>query len=138
MVLANNAIYSPGATAVNAAGLGGASVTVRSNYVEGALSGASIDGAAFFLGGSVSSTFIDAEAFDLWPTPTSVLLGNADRNFVSTLDFNETSRSSPYDVGAYETEGLPANPGWKVRPGFKAPVGPDTTPPAAPKNPRVS
>jgi len=38
---------------------------------------------------------------------------------VPARDFNERSRVSPFDVGAYETDGLVANPGWKVGAGFK-------------------
>ena len=26
---------------------------------------------------------------------------------------------TPYDIGAYETEGLSTNPGWTIVPGFK-------------------
>jgi hypothetical protein len=55
MVLANNAVYCPGATAVNASrltgsGLPGATIAIRSNYVEGSLSGATVDGSRFVAG----------------------------------------------------------------------------------------
>lgn len=135
MTLANIAVYCPGATAVNASGLSGAGITVRSNYVEGGLAGATLDNVQFFPGGSVSSAFVDAQGSDLWLTPTSVLIGNAYANLVPTMDFNETPRSSPYDVGAYETDGLPSNPGWKIVPGFKQIGG--QVPPAAPTNVRA-
>jgi hypothetical protein len=136
MTLANNAVYCPGTTAVNASGISGTGITVRSNYVEGSLSGASIDGARFLSGGSVSSTFQDAQNLDLWPSPTSVLVGNAEASLAPNLDFNETLRTPPYDVGAYETEGMLANSGWKVVPGFKATkegAVPDITAPAPPR-----
>jgi hypothetical protein len=62
MGLANNAVYCPGATALNAAGLTGsglpgATIAIRSNYVEGSLSGATVDGSRFVAGGSSASAF---------------------------------------------------------------------------------
>jgi hypothetical protein len=44
---------------------------------------------------------------------------------------------SPFDVGAYETDGLATNPGWKVGPGFKQRGPADFLPPLAPSNLRV-
>jgi hypothetical protein len=41
---------------------------------------------------------------------------------------------SPFDVGAYETDGLAANPGWKVGPGFKQGGSGSSNRPAAPTN----
>ena len=56
-ILANNAVYCPDATAVNGSGLTGsglpgATITIRSNYVEGSVSGATVDGSRFVAGGS--------------------------------------------------------------------------------------
>jgi hypothetical protein len=68
---------------------------------------------------------------DFWPTPASILRNKANEAYIPSNDFNETPRTSPYDVGAYETEGLSTNPGWKIVPGFKQ-IGNDTTPPASP------
>lgn len=136
MTLANNAVYCPGTTAINVSGISGTGFMIRSNYVEGSLSGASIDGTRFLSGGSVSSTFQDVQNLDLWPSPTSVLVGNAEASLAPKLDFNETLRTPPYDVGAYETEGMLTNPGWKVVPGFKAAkegAVPDITAPAPPR-----
>lgn len=137
MILANNAFYCPGRTAVDASGLTESTVTVRSNYLEGNLSGGTIDNSRFFAGGSATSAFVNPTGFDLWPSPTSVLIGRADANHVPTLDFNEATRAVPYDVGAYETEGLPTNPGWKVGPGFKPTREQMGTPPATPTDVRV-
>jgi hypothetical protein len=117
MVLANNAIYNPGRTAVDASGLANASVTVKTNFVQG--QGVSIDNDGFFDGTTVESAFVDTATKDLWPSPDSVLRGHADPVFVPELDFNRGRRKSPYDVGAYETDGRATNPGWKVVPGFK-------------------
>jgi hypothetical protein len=137
MILANNAVYCSGNTAVNASGLTGAGITVKSNFIEGNLSGATIDGTKFFSGGSANAAFINPQSVDFWPSPTSVLLGKADSAFVPVLDFNETTRTGPFDVGAYETEGLSSNPGWKVVPGLKQTGAKDSIPPASPKNLRV-
>lgn len=137
MILANNAVYCPGGSAVNASGLTGSSVTVRSNYLEGNLSGATIDNSRFFSGGSATSAFVNVLGFDLWPLLTSVLIGRADAAHVSALDFNGAIRTAPYDVGAYETEALPTNPGWRVGPGFKPTGGQAGTPPATPTNLRA-
>lgn len=119
MVLANNAVYCPGDTAVNAQGLSGGGITISANYVEGGMSGASIDNAGFFSGGAAAGQFTDPAGFDFWPTDTSVLLDAADPGFAPEFDFNGTARTSPQDVGAYEAEGLTTNPGWKVADTFK-------------------
>lgn len=118
MVLANNAIYCPSGTAVNASGL--STATVEANYVEGLMTGASIGGAAFVAGGAASAAFLDPQSFDFWLTSTSVLRGRAAPATVPPLDFNGTTRTAPFDVGAYEREGLSTNPGWDVGPGFKS------------------
>jgi hypothetical protein len=119
MVLANNAVYCPGATSVNGSGLAGPAAVVRRNYVEGGLSGVSIDNDRFFAGGSATAAFVAPASLDFWPQPGSVLRDNADPAYAPNSDFNESLRASPFDVGAYETEGLAANPGWQVVPGFK-------------------
>ena len=130
MLLANNAVYCPGGQAVDANGLSGPTVTVKSNYIEG--SGATIDNDRFFSGGSAADAFLGSADLDFWPAPGSVLLGNALSGFAPALDFNGTARTSPIDVGAYETEGLRANPGWKVAAGFKDIDVLDDVPPPAP------
>lgn len=134
MTLANNAIYCPGNTAVNGSGLTGSSINLSSNYIEGSMSGASIDNIKFFDGGNATSAFINPSNLDFWPTPGSILHNNANAAYVPSNDFNETARTSPYDVGAYETEGQPINPGWKIIPGFKQTIADDNVPPTAPKN----
>lgn len=118
-VLANNAVYCPGDTAVNASGLSGSGVTLSANYVEGAMSGASVDNAGFVVGGSAGNAFVDADGADFWLAANSVLRGAADPAHVPADDFNGMTRSNPQDVGAYETEGLADNPGWPLAEGFK-------------------
>jgi hypothetical protein len=135
MILANNAIYSPGKIAVNSSS--GVQGTVRSNYTEGGMSGEQIDNLKFFSGGSSSAAFVDASGMNFWPRPSSPLIGAANASFVASLDFNGTSRTSPYDVGAYETEGLEANPGWRIAPGFKVTGSQPMLPPMAPTNLQV-
>ena len=137
MALANNAVYCPGTTAVNGSGLTGTAVTISSNYVEGGMSGAIVDGARFVGGGSSTSAFTSPGQLDFWPPPASILIGKADAVFAAALDFNERRRVSPFDVGAYETDGLAMNPGWKVGPGFKQSSPADLLPPLAPTNLRV-
>ncbi|MEO5657078.1 MAG: right-handed parallel beta-helix repeat-containing protein [Nitrospiria bacterium] len=118
--LANNAVYCGGTTAVTASGLGGAGITVRANAVEGTLSGASIDGLRLVAGGRALDNFRDPAARDLWPVSGSVLIGKANTDFAAARDVNDRPRARPADVGAYETDGLAVNPGWKIIPDFKA------------------
>ncbi len=122
VTVANNAVYCDSATAVDASGLIGA--TVSSNFVSGGLGGVSIDNTAFFSGGTAANAFTDPANMDFWPKSGSPLLGRANAGLVPPLDFNGTPRTAPFDVGAYEAEGLAANPGWKITAGFK----PITTP----------
>jgi hypothetical protein len=134
MTFANNAVYCPGGTALDGSGLGGAGITLDSNYVEGSMSGASIDGSSFLSGGSTAAAFVDAAARHLWPAVGSPLIDAASVSHVPPLDFNESLRGSPYDVGAYETDGQASNPGWAVVPGFKAQGPADETAPGVPQN----
>ena len=126
-ILANNAAYCASTTAVNGSGLGGAQVDARANYVKGAMIGASLDNLRFFDGGSPDSAFVSPATWDFWPTWTSILRENADVTYSPLEDFNNTPRTAPVDVGAYETNGLPANPGWHIQAGFKGAT--DTTAP---------
>lgn len=114
VILANNAVYCPSTTAVSGS-LG--SAVVRSNYLTG--SGPSIDNVRFFAGGAVAAAFVDAAGRDLWPAPGSVLRSTADVSLAPARDFNDAARTAPFDVGAYETDGLASNPGWRVVAGFK-------------------
>jgi hypothetical protein len=134
LILANNAIYSPGKTAVNSNGVisstGGA---VTANLVEGAMSGDSIGGGRFYNGGTSSSAFVNPSNKDFWPRTGSPLIGAANASYSPVADFNGTSRGSPYDAGAYDTNGLLTNTGWNIGTGFKQIEG-TTTVPAAPSN----
>ncbi len=119
MTVANNAMFCPGATAVDASGLGGSSITVRANYVEGGLAGASLNQSQFFSGGTAATAFTDPQTRDFWPRATGSLVGKSDAAFTPANDVNERPRGAPADVGAYEANGLASNPGWRIVPGFK-------------------
>ncbi len=118
-VLANNAGYCPGGTAVNATGLNGTGLTIRANYVTGNLNGVAIDNVGFFSGGTAVATFVNPAGSDFWPTASSVLLGKADASVAPPKDFNDALRTSPFDVGAYERGIASTNSGWKIVAGFK-------------------
>lgn len=119
MVLANNAVYCPASVAVDAAGLVGGGIVVSANVAGGSLRGVSIDNSRWWAGGSLASALRDAATKDVWPLPGSPLLGRADAAHVAARDFNNILRAAPYDIGAYETEGLDTNPGWRPVEGFK-------------------
>jgi hypothetical protein len=117
MVFANNAVYCPAGTAIRADGLGTA--RLRHNAVHGRLAGLTLDTLQLIDGGLPASAFGDAMRWDFWPKPGSALGGRADARFTPPLDFNATQRVAPFDVGAYEAEGQPRNPGWAIQAGFK-------------------
>jgi len=119
MVLANNAIYCPGTKAVDAAGLSGPGKQVFLNFVEGAVSAGLRDGIQFAPGGRAASVFTDVVARDFWPKPWSPLVGAALGRLAPENDFNGTRRAAPYDIGAYQTNGRPTNPGWRIGQGIK-------------------
>jgi hypothetical protein len=117
MVFANNAVYCPGLTAIDAAGIGDS--TFSTNYVTGRLIGATLDGSAFYDGKTIETAFKAPSEYDYWPGPGSVLINNADPDFAPKLDFNHTPRNLPFDIGAYESEFTLTNPGWRIKEGFK-------------------
>jgi Right handed beta helix region len=122
MVLANNAVYCPDGTAMNAAELEGKNIVLRANFLEGKLIGVRLDGESFLPGGSLASAFFSSDVLDVWPRPESALIGKGDATLAPRGDFNDIPRGTKtVDVGAYETRSLNANPGWKVTPGFKQP-----------------
>ena len=69
-----------------------------------------------------SATFVDPAGENYWPGRGSALIGRADPEFACERDFNGTLRKPPFDVGAYESEGLEENPGWHLQAGFKAEI----------------
>jgi hypothetical protein len=117
MVFSNNAVYCPEFTAVDAIGIDNAARS--SNYVQGRLVGVTIDNDRFYDGGAIAAAFVGPDDKDFWPKEGSVLIGHADPAFTPKLDFNRAMRNSPFDIGAYESDGQLKNPGWQVQPGFK-------------------
>jgi len=117
MIFANNAVYCPGSTAIDAAGINGS--TFSANYVAGRLVGSVLDDSALCDGGTIEAAFTVPAEHDYWPKPDSVLIDNADPDFAAELDFNQTKRRQPFDVGAYESSANAVNPGWRVQEGFK-------------------
>jgi hypothetical protein len=116
VVFANNAVYCPTSTALDAnAGL----ALLRNNYVHGRLTGMAADDARIIDRGDPASVFVDAGQWNFWPRPGSALTGHADSAFAPALDFNGRKRIAPFDVGAYESDGHDSNPGWTIEQGFK-------------------
>jgi hypothetical protein len=102
MVLANNAVYCPGAVAIDASGFDADKLIA--NYVSGRLIGVTIDGRRFLDGGSLAETFAASAEHDYRPKPGSVLIGHA-LDWVPVFDFNGARRQLPFDAGAYEVPG---------------------------------
>ncbi|HKW94430.1 MAG TPA: right-handed parallel beta-helix repeat-containing protein [Methylomirabilota bacterium] len=120
MILANNAVYCPRTTAVDASGLDEPGVTVAENLVEGDLRGpVALDGVGLRSGGQARAAFRNPGTMDYWPRPGGPLLGVGLREFTPPLDFNGTRRVGRPDVGAYQAGGVPMNPGWHPRNSFK-------------------
>ncbi len=101
MVFANNAVYCPGATAIDASGIDAEKVIA--NYVSGRLTGVTIDGRRFLDGGDLAEAFAAPAEHDYRLKPGSILIGNA-LSWVPIFDFNGTTRQLPFDVGAYENQ----------------------------------
>ncbi|MBM4025019.1 MAG: hypothetical protein FJ280_06365 [Planctomycetes bacterium] len=100
MVFGNNAVYCPGSTAVDAAGID--AQRFSANHVWGRLEGAALDGSRFVDGGDPLQVFADPAERDYRPKPASVLVGRADPDLAPPLDFRGAVRRPPFDVGAYE------------------------------------
>lgn len=109
-------------------GWGGGSVPTSLSVANNVVYGGSITnqpGAATYssnlqYGAGTSGIFVDPDNRDFWPVSGSPLIGAADSAHAPTKDFNATNRQSPFDVGAYESDGLTSNPGWTIQDGFKA------------------
>lgn len=116
MTFANNAVYCPASTALDAET---GSASFRKNYVHGRLGGIALDGERVCEGGNPVAVFVDIGRQNFWPKQGSTLLGLADPNFAPPLDFNGAKRIAPFDAGAYESDGKAQNPGWPIQEGFK-------------------
>lgn len=119
MVLANNALYCPDGRGVDARGLDDPAMRVRANLVAGSLVGVALDGVRFGAGGQAREVFKDPAGWDFWPQPGGPLIGAAAAELAPEEDFNGSRRKAPVDIGAYQSDGRHANPGWQIGPGFK-------------------
>jgi len=116
-VFANNAIYCPDGTAIDA---NPGMALLRNNYVQGRLTGVVAGGGRILDGGKAEAAFADPSRQSFWPRNGSPLIGRADPAFAPAHDFNGSRRTEPYDIGAYESDGMAQNPGWPIQAGFKA------------------
>jgi len=100
-----------------------ASLTVANNVIYGGSitnqPGAAIYSSNLQYSPGISGIFVDADNRDFWPALGSPLIGAADAAHMPGNDFNGTKRQAPFDVGAYESDGLNGNPGWTIEEGFK-------------------
>ncbi|MCU0918399.1 MAG: right-handed parallel beta-helix repeat-containing protein [Planctomycetes bacterium] len=99
MVFGNNAVYCPGATALDAAGV--ERHQLSANHVSGRLVGVSLDASRLVEGGDLSEAFVAPAGHDYRPRPGSLLIGRADPSLAPPLDFTGAVRHPPFDVGAY-------------------------------------
>jgi hypothetical protein len=119
MVLANNALYCEGGTALLFPDGAGAAV-VAANVVAGAAPAAGTSSAR-----SAAQDLVDAAAWNLYPTDDSPLRDSGDASHSAPSDFNGTPRGATPDPGAYEWAGT-TNPGWIPVEDFKPePIAPD-------------
>jgi hypothetical protein len=103
MVFANNAVYCPGSTAIDASGID--THRLSTNFVSGRLIGVNLDGNRFVDGGGLSEAFIAPAEHNYQPKPGSVLVAHADPDLAPPLDFSGIVRQPPTDVGAYTISG---------------------------------
>lgn len=103
MIFANNAVYCPGSTAIDASGV--EAHKLSANYVSGRLTGVNLDGKRWVEGGGLSETFLHPADHNYQPKPGSVLLGRADPDGTPPLDFGGAARQPPHAVGAYNRAG---------------------------------
>jgi hypothetical protein len=121
-------------------GWGGSNIPASLSVANNVLYGGSISnqpGAATYssnlqYSSGTSGIFIDPNNRDFWPAPGSPLIGAADATHTPGKDFNGTNRQAPFDVGAYESDGLASNPGWAIQASFKGVGDRDVVAPAAP------
>ena len=118
-VVANNALYCDGGTAIDLNG-GAPAAVVAGNVVRGT----SNAGAGVTMGAGAAADLGDPGTGHVYPPAGSALIDAGDPAHGAADDFNGTPRTDGApDAGAYERTG-DANPGWDVVEGFKtAPTG---------------
>lgn len=137
VIIANNAVYSQGGTAIRLISGNTSLVTVAGNVGSGGLSGAS---SGYVNGNGIAADFVNghfngAPPIDLFPKPGSALIGAAAAAHATAMDFNGTGRAGSSDAGAYRFNAN-GNPGWRIVAGFKTMSG-IVASPMPPTNVRV-
>lgn len=138
VLIANNAVYAQGGTAIRLISGSTGLVSLAGNVGQGGLSGAStgyVNGNGIALD-FVAAHFNGAPPIDLFPRAGSALIGAAVAAHAVAADFNGTSRSGSADAGAYRYSAA-GNPGWRIVAGFKAGAGAAAAP-NPPTNVRVT
>jgi hypothetical protein len=133
VVIANNAIYSQGGSAIRLISGDLSKVTLAGNVGQGGLQGAS---SGYKNGNGVGADFVNGHfgdpPIDVFPKAGSALIGAASSAWATAVDFNGTSRTGSNDAGAYRFSAT-GNPGWKIIAGFKQ-VGGGVVRPMPPTN----
>jgi hypothetical protein len=116
VVIANNALYSmDSGLALRLQDISG--FTVSDNVgVGGAQPSQNIN--AWNPSGNPDLDFNDWTNKDVFPAENSLLIGNADANYLVSQDFNQNDRLDSLDVGAYLFNAN-GNSGWLTQAGFK-------------------
>ncbi len=114
IVVANNGIYSDGATAVRIVS-GGSDFVFTNNVVVGQVSGVA---AGYVNGRSADQDLEDPANLDAWPTQDSPLIDAGSADWAPSVDYNWNPRDESPDVGAYEWQ-AGGNPGWQPGPGWR-------------------
>ncbi len=120
VVIANNAAYAQGGSAIFVGGGNLAGVVLAGNVGIGGVSGGPGGG---YVDGDPASDMIDAHfggmpPIDVFPAAGGALVAAGDPAYVAEDDFNALPRGGVADVGAYLFD--PAgNPGWPLAPEFK-------------------
>ena len=120
VLIANNAVYTNGGSAIALISGNLGLVTATGNVGTGG-------GAGMSPGNGIAADFVaghfnGAPPIDLFPKAGSALIGAGVAAHVPSQDFNGTARSGVADVGAYLFQSG-GNPGWTLTAGFKAMSG---------------
>ncbi len=120
VLVANNAIYAKSGTAIRLISGNTALVRVHGNVGQGGISGGS---SGYAEGNGLSADFVAAHfnggpPIDVFPKSGSALIGAADPEHLTQIDFNGTARGNKADAGAYLFDAI-GNPGWTITEGFK-------------------
>jgi hypothetical protein len=119
VLIANNAVYSQGGTAIRLVSGNLAQVTVAGNVGHGGMEGRS---GGFVEGRGLALDFVNARygvpPNDVFPKTGSALIGAAASQYIPATDFNGATRTGSTDVGAYRFSAS-GNPGWSLAAGFK-------------------